>query len=144
MPGWCSAARCANDGCARLRNESERDCGSSVLVSRINGRLGNVLFLTPLIDRIHELFPARRSTLHELSAGPEPTAKAPRGTGCHCVSPQGHRMVWRYFAAMRRIRAQTYDVVIDPTPESTSGRIVLTLCRAKYRVGLATDSHGRP
>jgi len=30
---------------------------ASVLVCRINGRLGNAVFLTPLIDRIHAMFP---------------------------------------------------------------------------------------
>ena len=30
---------------------------ASVLVCRINGRLGNAVFLTPLIDQIHAMFP---------------------------------------------------------------------------------------
>jgi hypothetical protein len=118
---------------------------SSVLVCRINRRLGNALFLTPLIDRIHELFPGASI---DLAMG------YPQAPGLFKMQPgvrqiiafphKGIGMAWRYFAALRRIRAQTYDVVIDPTPESTGGRIVLTLCRATYRVGFATQSQWAP
>ncbi len=117
----------------------------SVLVSRINGRLGNALFLTPLIDRIHELFPGASIDL-AMSYPQAPSLLRSHPGVRHVIAfpHKGIGMVWRYFAAVRRIRAQTYDVVIDPTPESTSGRIVLALCRAKYRVGFATDSQWAP
>jgi hypothetical protein len=35
-------------------------------------------------------------------------------------------------------------MVIDPTPESTGGRIVLSLCRARYRIGFANGSQWAP
>lgn len=117
----------------------------SVLVCRINGRLGNALFLTPLIERIHELFPGAFIDL-AMSYPQAPSLLRSQPGVRHVIAfpHKGIGMVWRYFAAVRRIRAQTYDVVIDPTPESTSGRIVLTLCRAKYRVGFATQSQWAP
>jgi hypothetical protein len=118
---------------------------SSVLICRINGRLGNAVFLTPLIERIHELFPA--ACIDLAMSYPQAPSLLKRQPGVRDIIAFPHKgigMVWRYFAAVRRIRAQTYDVVIDPTPESTSGRIVLTLSRAKYRVGFATQSQWAP
>jgi heptosyltransferase-3 len=118
---------------------------SSVLVCRINGRLGNAVFLTPLIDRIHELFPG--ASIDLATSYPQAPSLLKRQPGVRHIIAFPHKgvgMVWRYFAAVRRIRAQAYDVAIDPTPESTGGRIVLTLCRAKYRVGFATQSQWAP
>jgi heptosyltransferase III len=118
---------------------------SSVLICRINGRLGNALFLTPLIERIHELFPG--ACIDLAMSYPQAPTLLNRQPGVRHIIAFPHKgigMVWQYFAAVRRIRARTYDVVIDPTPESTSGRIVLTLCRAKYRVGFATQSQWAP
>jgi heptosyltransferase III len=118
---------------------------SSVLVCRINGRLGNTVFLTPLINRIHELLPdASIDLAMSYPQAPSLLRKQPGVRDIISFPHKGVGMVWRYFAAVRRMRAQRYDVVIDPTPESTSGRIVLTLCRAKYRVGFATGSQWAP
>jgi heptosyltransferase III len=118
---------------------------SSVLVCRINGRMGNAVFLTPLIGRLHELFPGAAIDLAMSYPQAPSLLKGQPGVRHIIAFPhKGIDMVWRYFAALRRIRARTYDVVIDPTPESTSGRIVLTLCRAKYRVGFATQSQWAP
>lgn len=118
---------------------------SSVLICRINGRLGNAVFLTPLIERIHELFPS--ACIDLAMSYPQAPSLLNGQPGVRRIIAFPHKgiwMVWRYFAAVRRIRAQTYDVVIDPTPESTSGRIVLTLSRARYRVGFATQSQWAP
>jgi heptosyltransferase-3 len=118
---------------------------SSVLVCRINGRLGNAVFLTPLINRLHELFPAAIIDLAmSYPQAPSLLQKLPGVRQVIHFPHKGVGMVWRYFAALRCMRATNYDVVIDPTPESTSGRIVLTLCRAKYRIGFAVDSQWAP
>jgi heptosyltransferase-3 len=118
---------------------------SSVLVCRINGRLGNAVFLTPLIDRIHELFPGALIDLAmSYPQAPSLLKKLPGVRQVISFPHKGVAMVWRYFAAVRQMRATNYDVVIDPTPESTSGRIVLTLSRAKYRIGFATGSQWAP
>jgi len=57
---------------------------------------------------------------------------------------KGPRLVSRYFGALRALRAQRYDLAIDPVPESTSGRIAISLCRARYRLGFATGSQWAP
>jgi heptosyltransferase III len=118
---------------------------SSVLICRINGRLGNAIFLTPLIDRLHELFPSASIDL-AMSYPQAPSLLNGQPGVRHVIAfpHKGIGMVWRYFAAVRRIRAQSYDLVIDPIPESTGGRIVLTLCRARYRVGFASQSQWAP
>jgi hypothetical protein len=91
------------------------DAISSVLICRINGRLGNTVLLTALVKRIHELFP------HQVSG-----------------------LIQEYLGALRRLRAQRYDLALDPIPESTGGRVALTLCRTRYRVGFLSGSQWGP
>jgi hypothetical protein len=57
---------------------------------------------------------------------------------------KGPRLIRRYFSALRALRAQPYDLAIDPTPYSTSGRAILTLCRARFRVGFSASSQWAP
>ena len=118
---------------------------ASVLVCRINGRLGNAMFLTPLIDRIHEMFPGAAIDL--AMSFPQAGSLLQKVPGVRQVIAFPHKgadMVWRYVAAVRQMRATYYDIAIDPTPESTGGRIVLSMSRARYRIGFANGSQWAP
>jgi len=118
---------------------------ASVLVCRINGRLGNAVFLTPLIDRIHALFPG--AVIDLALSFPQAEALLKKKPGVRQIIAFPHKglgLLWRYVAAVRRMRATRYDIVIDPIPESTGGRIVLSLSRAKYRIGYANGSQWAP
>jgi hypothetical protein len=118
---------------------------ASVLVCRINGRLGNAVFLTPLIDRIHAMFPS--AVIDLAMSFPQADGLLKKKPGVRQIIAFPHKgvdMVWRYLSAVRRMRATHYDVVIDPIPESTGGRIVLSLCRASNRIGYANGSQWAP
>jgi ADP-heptose:LPS heptosyltransferase len=127
--------------CSRLPVEGI----SSVLICRINGRLGNTVMLTPLVKRIHELlphasidlalaYPKARELLHDFP-----------GLRRIIVFPhKGKGLIQEYLGALRRLRAQRYDLALDPIPESTGGRVALTLCRARYRVGFLSGSQWAP
>jgi heptosyltransferase-3 len=54
------------------------------------------------------------------------------------------RMVRRFLSALWRVRATRYDLAIDPVPESNSGRAVMTLCRARRRLGFVTSFQWAP
>jgi heptosyltransferase-3 len=41
---------------------------------------------------------------------------------------------------LRELRATHYDLAIDPTPFSTSGRLILSLTRARFRLGFSLPS----
>lgn len=113
---------------------------NSVLICRVNGRMGNTLFLTPLIERLHALLPqASIDLLLAYPRAPELLAGTP-GVRRIIVVPYKSWRLWRYIAALRSLRACQYDLAIDPTPESSSGRSALNLSRARYRLGFATHS----
>jgi hypothetical protein len=124
--------------------QADRIC--SVLICRINGRMGNTLFLTPLIRKAHELLPhAAIDVALSYSQGGELLRSLPGVRTVICFPHKGGPgLVGKYFAALRQLRANRYDLAIDPVPESTSDRIVLSLCRAVHRLGFATGSQWAP
>jgi heptosyltransferase-3 len=118
---------------------------SSVLICRINGRLGNTVLLTPLAKRIHELLP--HASIDFALAYPKADELLHNFPGLRRIIVFPHKgpgLIQKYFGALRQLRAERYDVVVDPIPDSTGGRVALTLCRARYRVGFLTDSQWAP
>ena len=118
---------------------------TSVLVCRINARMGNTMFLTPLIARLRELLP--RAAIDVASAYPyarELLEPIPRVRRVVVFPYKGVSLPWRYTAALRNIRRERYDLAIDPATDSTSDRVVLSLARARYRLGFASVSQWAP
>lgn len=117
----------------------------SVLVVRINGRMGNTMFLTPLIRLLHELLPAASIDIAiAYSRSSELLGRLPGVREVIVFPHKTDRMVRRFIGALRRVRANRYDLAIDPVPESNSGRAVLTLCRARRRLGFVTNWQWAP
>ena len=98
----------------------------SVLIVRINGRLGNTLFLTPMIERLHALLPEARIDLAlSYPHAPALLAGLPGVRQVVLFPHKGRGIIRQYLRALRQLRSAHYDLAIDPTPYSTSGRLVL-------------------
>lgn len=118
---------------------------SSVLICRINARMGNAVFLTPLIKRLQELMPG--ASIDIAIAYPKAADLLGGLPGVRRIVRfpyKGVQLLWQYLAAVRQLRGQRYDLAIDPAPSSTSGRIVLMLARARLRLGYATADQWAP
>jgi hypothetical protein len=117
----------------------------SVLVCRINGRMGNTLFLTPLIRHLHLVLPEATIDIAVANArAPELLGDMPGVRQVIVFPHKTDRMARRFLSALRRVRATRYDLAIDPVPESNSGRVVMTLCRARRRLGFVTRFQWAP
>ncbi len=113
----------------------------SVLIGRINGRLGNTLFLTPMIERLHVLVPEARIDLAlSYPHAPALLAGLPGVRQVILFPHKGRRVIPQYLRALRQLRATHYDLAIDPTPFSTSGRLILSLAHARFRLGFSLPS----
>jgi len=112
----------------------------SVLVARLNGRMGNTLFLTPLITAIHDVLP--HAAIDVLGSYAD-TADVLGGLpGLRNVITLPHMKWWNLRTSLRiwrDYRSREYDLVIDPVPNSFSGRIALLLCRARWRLGFSDE-----
>jgi heptosyltransferase-3 len=117
----------------------------SVLISRINGRLGNTLFLTPMIERLHALLPAAQIDLAVSYPNAVTLLAGMPGVRRVILFPhKGRSLVPQYLRALRQVRETHYDLAVDPTPFSTSGRLLLSATRARFRLGFKVPSQWAP
>ncbi len=113
----------------------------SVLIGRINGRLGNTLFLTPMIERLHALLPEAQIDLAlSYPNAPALLAGMPGVRRIILFPHKGSGIIRQYLRALHELRATHYDLAVDPTPFSTSGRLILSLTRARFRLGFSLPS----
>jgi ADP-heptose:LPS heptosyltransferase len=140
---WLAARRNPQPLCYEGSLVSERI--SSVLICRVNARMGNTLFLTLLVQQLHALLPD--AAIDVVSAYPQARDLLGHLPGVRevIVFPyKGAGLVWRYLAALARVRGRSYDLAIDPVPHSTGARIVLWLSRSRLRLGFSSEHQWAP
>jgi len=106
----------------------------SILVCRANKRLGNILFVTPLIRALADRFP--ESAIDLLVLDPEHRRLLAGLPGIRDII-QVPRNPARVLAFMLRFRFRRYDLAIDPSVNATTNRLVISLCRAEHKLGVA-------
>lgn len=105
-----------------------------ILVCRINARLGNILFLTPLLRSLAASYPdAEIDVLLRVPAHAGLLAGMPGVRRIHVLP---NRLL-RLPGFLRSLRRRHYDLAIDPNIHSSGNRIALALCAARYRLGFA-------
>lgn len=116
----------------------DREGIRSILVCRPNAKLGNTLLLSPLFAELHRLFPG--ASIDLVTSYPR-AALLLRGTpGLRQVMQLSHRPAASpatWLRQVKTIRSHEYDLAIDPTTRSMSGRSTLGLSRSRYRLGYA-------
>ncbi|HUN75975.1 MAG TPA: glycosyltransferase family 9 protein [Steroidobacteraceae bacterium] len=116
----------------------------SILIVRINARMGNALFITPLIRKIRERIP--HASIDLAIAYPYAEDLFGRIPNVRVIGfpYKGASLPWRYGAAIHRMRRTRFDLVIDPVSNSTGGRAILITARARRRLGYATEHQWAP
>lgn len=106
----------------------------TILVSRANKRLGNTLFVTPLICSLAATFPDASIDVLVLDpAHLRLLAGLPGLRKVVCI-PR-NPLDWLPF--ILRFRSRRYDLAVDPSVNAVSNRIAVSLCRARYKLGFA-------
>jgi ADP-heptose:LPS heptosyltransferase len=115
-----------------------------ILVCRPNHRLGNLLLLTPLLVELQRTMPlARVDIVVAGDLGSDLFRAFPNVGRIHVLS---RRMAGHPFATIRtvlQIRRTKYDLALDPSEASQSGRLLLALVRATHLVGAPRRSKSR-
>jgi heptosyltransferase III len=108
-----------------------------VLVCRLNRRLGNLVLLTPLLRSLARSLPQCRIDL--LISGPhaELFRSMPGIEHVERLRTGRRTGLLPLAALLRRLRARRYDLAIDPCLSSTSGRLAVSLCGARWRLGFS-------
>lgn len=112
-----------------------------ILVCRPNHRLGNILLLTPLLAELERLYPgAEVDVVLGSPVGAELMSQFPRVRNIFNLTPRIVRHPIVLASVLRKIRAMRYDMAIDPTPNSMSGRMIMLAARAEYSVGIQPEA----
>jgi len=120
---------------APLANPPDR-----ILVCRLNKRLGNVLFLTPLLASLAASFPKAQIDVLLLEKIHGDLLRNLPGIGqvwALPAKPGLHPLA--FIGLIRKLRQRRYDLVIDPNIISVSNRVGVLLSGAKQRLGFAGE-----
>lgn len=117
-----------------------------VLICRPNHRLGNAVLISPLLAEIETLYPGAEIDL--VSAGD--AAQSLFADRFHVrrvfsLPRKVARHVWLTVALLRQLRSNSYDLAIDACNGSQSGRLLLALVKARFKLGfpgVADDKSG--
>ncbi|MES1952976.1 glycosyltransferase family 9 protein [Salinisphaera hydrothermalis] len=112
-----------------------------ILVVRLNKRLGNILFLTPMLRSLAATLPEARIDVVIQSPAQARLLQSLPGIGRIWIQENRVLAVLRL---LRNLRAQRYDLVIDPTGNSASNRIGVALVRTRQRMGFAKTDQWLP
>jgi heptosyltransferase-3 len=107
-----------------------------ILICRVTHSLGNTLLITPLVRELQATYPGAEIdivTRSEAAADIFGAFAAVRSI--YCLPAHAFRHPVRYLALLRRMRSVRYDLVIDPCPQSRTGRALLRLAHGRFKVG---------
>jgi heptosyltransferase III len=111
-----------------------------ILLCRPNRRLGNLLFLTPLLAEIEARHPGTTVDIVGAGAGVGGLFSGYGNVGTVFELPRNPFHAPGQFArGVRAFWRERYDLVIDPERRSRSARFFVNCCRARYRLGFSSD-----
>lgn len=112
-----------------------------ILICRPNGRLGNLLLTTPIIQELADTFPECKIDII-VKGGLAHTlySNYPNVSKIICLPKKPFKELLTYIKTFLSVRHTRYDLVINPVRDSSSGRILALLAKAKFKVfGLLED-----
>lgn len=107
-----------------------------VLICRPNHRLGNAVLVSPLLAEIEALYPG--AEIDVVSGG---EAARMLFTGrfqvrqVFCLPRKVARHAWRTLVLLWQLRHNSYDLAIDACNGSQSGRLLLGIVKARFKLG---------
>ncbi len=113
-----------------------------VLISRPNHRLGNTVLMSALISEVQTLYPGAEIDL--VGSEATDTIYSPL-FGVHRVFALPRRIarhLWYTAGILREIRSCRYDLAIDACNGSQSGKILLSLANARFKLGFPEQGTG--
>ncbi len=128
LTGWMGRDK----GLLTFENSGEIE---RILVVRPNGRLGNQLMLTPLLQELERLFPEAKFDLYVKSRVAPILFQNYRNLGEIIILPnKPFKQFGLYVGTILRLFSLRYDLVINAAGSSSSGRLMTSVVKSKYKV----------
>lgn len=104
------------------------------LISRPNGRLGNLLLITPLLQEFTQTYPQCKIDLFVKGLlAPELFKNYDNINHIVTLPGKPFKSLFRYLGAWLALRRYTYDIVINMTSSSSSGRLSTQFAKSKIK-----------
>ena len=117
---------------------AQRYAGATIIICRLNTRLGNTLLMTPLVEEIEATLPsARVEILTACPSAHEVFREFPSVTRVHQLPFRGFHHPLRHLLTLARVRRVRYDILIDPSPRSWTARFLTRRLAARLKLGFA-------
>mgnify|MGYP003575778329 CR=1 FL=1 len=105
-----------------------------VLICRPNGRLGNMLLITPLVQEVSKIFPdCKIDVFVKGTLAPIVFEEYENIDKIIHLPKKPFKELVKYFKVWTLIRAQRYDIAINVDQNSSSGRLGVKFSTAKYK-----------
>lgn len=106
-----------------------------VLICRPNGRLGNLLLITPLVQEVTKTFPNCKIDLFVKGfLAPIVFENYDNIDKIIPLPKKPFKELVKYFKVWTLIKKQNYDIVINVDQNSSSGRLAAKFSNAKYKI----------
>lgn len=116
-----------------------------ILIVRPNYRIGNMLFLTPLINAIADRIPdAKVDLLVGMRSAGSILEPLPNVGHVYDIPRKLLRQPVKLLHFIRMMRSQPYDVVINLMPSSSSSQIVTLLAKGRYKASFYDENSWCP
>ncbi|MGD9157059.1 MAG: glycosyltransferase family 9 protein [Desulfobacteraceae bacterium] len=119
-----------------IKNEKiEADEINRILVTRLNHRIGNILFLTPFIKALEKKLPHAQV---DLLLGADYSGLIGQMANVNKIYYASARLIknpCKILSLLKELNSNKYDLSISPTNSSGSSNISQALIRARYKLG---------
>lgn len=125
-----------NIGNSSLKKSGQIDKSKikKVLIARPNGRLGNMLLITPLVQEVTNTFPGCKIDLFvKGTLAPIVFEKYDNIDKIIHLPKKPFKELIKYLQVWTLIKKQNYDLVINVDQNSSSGRLAVQFSNAKYK-----------
>ena len=111
-----------------------------ILIIRINYRIGNMLFTTPLIDQLEEEFP--KAKIDIVIGAPFTKVLFKNFKNIENIFDFDRKLLrnpFKVFAYIKRFRSKKYDMVFNLNGGSTSDRVATLITKATYKLSFCNN-----
>jgi len=115
-----------------------------ILICRTSHSLGNTLLITPLLQEIEATWPGAEVDIVTRNAvAVDIFANYASVREVYCLPKRALRRPLLWLRHLRSLRRNRYDLVVDTDQRSRTGRALLSLSHARYKLGFAGKRRSR-
>jgi len=111
-----------------------------ILIIRLNHRIGNALFLTPLIKALEKKLPNAKIDLLLGADFSDLIGRMTNVNKIYCANSRLIKRPFKLFALIKELNKNGYDLTISPAKSSGSSNIMQASVKARYKLSFRVEN----